>query len=411
MKGDAAKALVTSEVLPGYRNSEGIRRRIAVGIFVVGLAALGCWRFVPSQATANHTYDHVAISGRWVFPPFPGRATDDPIYLAFQKGWGHPAGDDRLLAKGAWKARMTALCALSKLGKDAIPVLLRGLDDKDDEVRELAAQAIGYLGDSSVIERLDQAIRLDPSATVRIYAAIAHGSISGDLPEAFAQEILQNDPHSMVRSRLELTRQRGSHKASSLARDGLASFDLAKMDSARIDVLAPDFSLVDLDGQVYQLSDFRGKKDVVLVFVYGVTCMFCTGQIGNLKHKLDEFESLGAKVLIVEANDPYRVSATISEAMSKKESRLPVLLDPAHTVAATYGVAMQMNHIEWLNRPSTFLIDRQGILRQRFLADNPTDRPSPSVLLDAIKRIQAVANPPVALHPHHSSHIPWNAGQ
>ena len=410
MSGDEPHALPTSRLLPSYSTAGGSRHHIAFGCFAFGLLAMIFWRVVPPGDKAIHTYDYAPEAGRWVFPPFHGRKTNSSIFLAFQKDWGHPAGNDRILSPGAWKSRMTALCSLAKLGKDTIPVLLEGLDDNDDEVRELAAQAMGYLGDSSVIERLDRAIRLDPSATVRIYATIARGSIGGDLPESLSKEILRYDPHSMVRNRLELTSLRGNHKGSSLARDGLASFDLSTMDTARIDSLAPDFSLRDLDGHSYRLSDFRGKKDVVLVFVYGVTCTFCTGQIGNLRQKLGEFESLGTKILVVEANDPYRVRATVAEAISKGESRLPVLLDPSHTAAATYGVAMQMNHIEWLNRPSTFLIDRQGILRRRFLADSPSDRPSPSVLLEAVKQIQSVDPQRIAPSPLPLSQVPMNVG-
>ena len=47
--------------------------------------------------------------------------------------------------------------------------------------------------------------------------------------------------------------------------------DLAPTDLNRIKVgqPAPDFSLEDIDGKVITLSDFRGKKTVVLVFYRG----------------------------------------------------------------------------------------------------------------------------------------------
>ena len=118
--------------------------------------------------------------------------------------------------------------------------------------------------------------------------------------------------------------------------------------------------------------------------MYGVTCMFCTGQVANLRSQIGDFEALGAQVLVVEANEPYRVRATAQGAATpvKGDPRIPILHDSAHTAAATYGVAMQMNHIEWLNRPATFLIDREGIIRDAFVAADPTDRPSPTVLLE-----------------------------
>jgi peroxiredoxin len=34
-------------------------------------------------------------------------------------------------------------------------------------------------------------------------------------------------------------------------------------------MLAPDFSLTDTNGNAVQLSEFRGKKNIILVFVRG----------------------------------------------------------------------------------------------------------------------------------------------
>ena len=50
--------------------------------------------------------------------------------------------------------------------------------------------------------------------------------------------------------------------------DGL---DLTPVDTGRVSVgdLAPDFSAVSYDGQVVTLSDYRGGKNVVLVFYRG----------------------------------------------------------------------------------------------------------------------------------------------
>jgi hypothetical protein len=50
-------------------------------------------------------------------------------------------------------------------------------------------------------------------------------------------------------------------------RKALAEFDPAAIDSARRGQLAPDFALTDTAGQVVRLSQFRGHKTVVLVFL------------------------------------------------------------------------------------------------------------------------------------------------
>jgi hypothetical protein len=52
-----------------------------------------------------------------------------------------------------------------------------------------------------------------------------------------------------------------------VVRNAIAKYDLAKMDTARQGKPAPNFALPDAGGEPYCLSQFRGKKVVVLTFV------------------------------------------------------------------------------------------------------------------------------------------------
>ncbi len=321
------------------------------------------------------------LPGRWTFGVTPSRRTTSPILAEFRRDWGSSEQDHA----GAWKSRMTALCALARLGDAALGVVLEGLDDKDDEVRQLCAQALAYFGDETALPRIDRAIREDPSVTVRVYATIARSAIAGPLPKTLIDEIRRGDPHPMVRYRLDLLRERTTPARRGAIRDELAAYDLKKLDSAELGKLAPDFRLRGLDGRTHQLSEFRGKKGVVLVFLYGANCMYCYGQVGQMSFHNKEFEAAGAEILMVESNEEYRVRSTLTmSGMSADRTNPSILVDDAQVVAATYGVAMQMEHIEWLNRPATFLIDKDGVLRRTILSPSLTDRPSPNFLLDEL---------------------------
>ena len=50
-------------------------------------------------------------------------------------------------------------------------------------------------------------------------------------------------------------------------RTALADYDLRKLESARIGETAPDFALANFAGKTYRLSQFRGRKSVVLRFI------------------------------------------------------------------------------------------------------------------------------------------------
>jgi peroxiredoxin len=72
-----------------------------------------------------------------------------------------------------------------------------------------------------------------------------------------------------------------------------------------------------------------------------------------------------------------------------EDVHMPILADPAHTVSATYGVAFQMQiHTEWSNRPASFVIDHQGIIRFAHRAKSYSDRPTPEALLKELAKLK-----------------------
>ena len=67
----------------------------------------------------------------------------------------------------------------------------------------------------------------------------------------------------------------------------------------------------------------------------------------------------------------------------------PLLLDPACTISATYGVAFQMRiHTERSNRPATLLIDRDGVIRYERRAKTFADRPTVDEILAELRKIR-----------------------
>ncbi len=70
--------------------------------------------------------------------------------------------------------------------------------------------------------------------------------------------------------------------------------------------------------------------------------------------------------------------------------RFPLLMDPTFTVSATYGVAFQMRvHTEWSNRPATFVIDRDGVIRFVHRGTRFNDRPKVDELIELLHTLAA----------------------
>ena len=65
----------------------------------------------------------------------------------------------------------------------------------------------------------------------------------------------------------------------------------------------------------------------------------------------------------------------------------PHLVDNAGAIGAMYGVAPQefVVHDEWINRPSTIIVDKDGIVRFAYYGTFWGDRPTIEQTLEMIK--------------------------
>ncbi|MDX6398186.1 MAG: thioredoxin-dependent peroxiredoxin [Gaiellaceae bacterium] len=121
---------------------------------------------------------------------------------------------------------------------------------------------------------------------------------------------------------------------------------------------APDFELTSDAGETVRLSDLRGKP-VVLYFYPKDDTAGCTTQACGIRDAWGEFQSRGAVVLGVSADDER------SHAKFKEKYGLPfaLLADTDHATAEDYGVWVEKSYAGktymGIER-STFVIDAEG---------------------------------------------------
>jgi peroxiredoxin Q/BCP len=122
--------------------------------------------------------------------------------------------------------------------------------------------------------------------------------------------------------------------------------------------VAPDFTLAAANGTTVRLSDYRGKKSVVLFFYPKDETPGCTVEACTFRDSYEEFAEAGAEVI--------GISADSSDSHVKFAGRhnLPMLLlsDPEGEARAKYGVKPMLG-IGVLAGRVTFVIDREGIVR------------------------------------------------
>lgn len=72
---------------------------------------------------------------------------------------------------------------------------------------------------------------------------------------------------------------------------------------------APDFTLRDQFGQDVTLSSYRGRKAVALVFYPYAFSGVCTGEMGGIRARLDEFLTYDTEVLALSCDPVYALRA------------------------------------------------------------------------------------------------------
>lgn len=97
--------------------------------------------------------------------------------------------------------------------------------------------------------------------------------------------------------------------------------------------------------------------------------------------QVSEIENRGAKLFIVDPQERFRATNW----KSGKRFPFTILSDPTSLVCGRYGVAKQiMVHEEWVNVPSAFVIDREGVIRFAKWGAGFSDRVTPQELLGAL---------------------------
>ena len=149
---------------------------------------------------------------------------------------------------------------------------------------------------------------------------------------------------------------------------------------------APDFTLCTLGSEgpeLLTLSEQSGK--VLLLFVPMAFTGVCTEEFCAVTQGLNEYESLGAKVLGISGDNPFAQAAWAE----KEGIGITLLSDYEHDVAKAYGAAydsflpdknLTMGGVP---KRSAFVVDADGIVQYAEINDSPGDLPN----FDAIKEV------------------------
>jgi len=130
-------------------------------------------------------------------------------------------------------------------------------------------------------------------------------------------------------------------------------FDMSLPAIPDVGQVAPDFSLKGPGGAPHTLSEWRGDKNVLLVFYPLAFSSVCSHQLPELEKALPKFEAADTIVLGISVDSHY-ANAAFARSLGVT---FPLLSDWKHETAKAYGVFLP--EPRYTNRV-TFMIDKAG---------------------------------------------------
>lgn len=168
--------------------------------------------------------------------------------------------------------------------------------------------------------------------------------------------------------------------------------DLAPTDIERVGVgaPAPDFTLGRYGGGTVTLSQYRGNKNVVLVFYRGYWCRYCMSQLSELRKLLDPELEKDTELIVVSIDGENETRRTIGNiAKDGVQPDFTFLYDPDHAVIDRYGILNPGGSRRGIPHPAAYIIDTRGVVRWRDVQTDYKIRPTNDAIRGALKAVHA----------------------
>ncbi|MEJ2589325.1 MAG: peroxiredoxin-like family protein [Deltaproteobacteria bacterium] len=168
--------------------------------------------------------------------------------------------------------------------------------------------------------------------------------------------------------------------------------------------IAPDFTLINAEGRLVNLSEALTRRPVVLGFYEGRWCHFCNRALKAMEKAHFSFNKMETLTIMI---SPH-TAEYIREFKGEKRLTLNLLSDPGNCVAEAYGldyaVPKEIRRIylhmgidlkryngdaSWrLPMPARYIIDQDRIIRYARITPGHIQQPEPTDLLEVLQDLR-----------------------
>jgi cytochrome c biogenesis protein CcmG, thiol:disulfide interchange protein DsbE len=130
------------------------------------------------------------------------------------------------------------------------------------------------------------------------------------------------------------------------------------------DGIAADYEVYSLLGDTINIRDYRGS--VVVLNVWATWCGPCVREMPALERLHHELGPEGLEIIGVSVDEAPNSAAAVRAFRDRFGLTFPLLHDPSGNIQDVYRVT---------GLPTTFIIDKNGRIRQRLLGERTWDSP------------------------------------
>ncbi len=143
--------------------------------------------------------------------------------------------------------------------------------------------------------------------------------------------------------------------------------------SLQIGQKAPDFTLFDSDKKEVSLSQYRGKKVLLLFFPFAFSST-CTEELCSVRDNMNMYEGLDVQPIGISVDSVFCLAAY------RKEQNLsfPLLSDFNKAVSEQYGALYETwgFHYRGVTKRAAFVLDEEGTVQYAEVLENASELPN-----------------------------------
>lgn len=155
----------------------------------------------------------------------------------------------------------------------------------------------------------------------------------------------------------------------------------------RVGQKAPKFELPDTEGKTRGLDEFVDQGGVLLAFFPFAFSGVCDREMCAFRDGFSEYSERGTQIVGISVDSVY----TLKAFAQTYDLRFPLLSDFNKSAAKAYGVL----HSQWVGfgyrgvaKRSAFLVDRKGVMRYKWVGDDPANEPPYGALTKAATKMR-----------------------